>query len=187
MSEKLKRVRKVRKVKKITTKETLPMENDLSSESESLPIIRAPLSENFPGSDRLRPHNEHYVDKLYDAAKDLIVDFKNGDNVLEEITSLIEKLMEGVKIYPGLTGGEKKIIVLKVARRVLSDLELDNDTHIAVTAVVNYVAPMVIDLVIMAADGKLDLGRRWRGVKKVWNGMISCCGCGCCKSACTCT
>lgn len=139
--------------------------------------IADPIGESFDGDDVLRPHNAHFVDKLYDNVSELIDDFKVGDSILGEITELVEHLMEGVKLYPDLRGREKKVIVLKVARRILSEFELDDNTHIAVVAVINYVIPSVIDMIVAAVDGELDLNRKWRKTKKVWNGIMSVCGC----------
>lgn len=129
---------------------------------------RIPFAENFDGSDALRLHNEHYVDRLYDSVKDVIVEFKKSENVMGEITSLVTTLMEGVRVYPGITGKEKKIIVLKVIRRVLGEIEMPAETHIAVQAMVNLLLPNVIDFIVAAANGDFKF-------KLAWLEKMACC------------
>ena len=129
---------------------------------------RIPFAENFDGSAMLRLHNEHYVDRLYDSVKDVIAEFKKSENVMGEITSLVVTLMEGVRVYPGVTGKEKKIIVLKVVRRVLGDIEMHPETHIAVQALVNMILPNVIDFIVSAANGEFKF-------KLTWLEKMACC------------
>lgn len=151
------------------------------------PLKRIPMSDEFDGSDRLRPHNMAAVDYLLAQSKDLIDSLQKGENIVMELINIVPALMEAVKSYPGLKGIEKKIVVLKVIRSILSEIEMAEETHMAVELAVNVFIPGAIDMIVAAADGKYDLGRKWRGVKKAWNLMIGCCGCACCRSACMCT
>lgn len=169
MSEKVRKVRKVRKAQR---------------ESLSIPadaMIPRAVNAIIPNEDALRPHNEVFVDRLYNDSKALIKDIANGaSNIVEEITDLGASLMQGVAIYPGLTGMEKKIIVLKVLRMLVSEIPMTAATNNIVGAVITFVVPHMIDLVVSAADGSLDLNRKWKSVKKFWNACTGICGCNCC-------
>jgi len=81
--------------------------------------------------------------------------------------------MEGVKEFSGLQGIEKKIIVLKVIRKIITSLPLPADTTIAIASIVTFVLPKLIDVIIAAADGELDLGRN-KIIKKLKSKLICC-------------
>lgn len=147
-------------------------------------MVPRPLKLETPLDENLRPHNEVYIERLYDTGKKLIADIAAGDSIIEELTDLGAKLMEGVAIYPGLTGTEKKIIVLKVIRMLCSEIPMTLATSNIVTAVVTFVVPHMIDVIISAADGSLDLGRKWRTAKKLWNACTGICGCRCAGCKC---
>ena len=132
------------------------------------------LGHDFKDSDMLRPRNEHYVDKLFDAVANLIDELKEGENIIDELVDLTKLLMQGVKEFSGLQGVEKKIIVLKVIRKIVTSLPLPQETTIAIASVVTFVLPKLIDVIIAAADGELDLGRNWRKIKKLKSKLICC-------------
>ena len=46
------------------------------------------LGQDFKDSDLLRPRNEHYVDKLFDAVANLIDELKDGGNIVDELVDL---------------------------------------------------------------------------------------------------
>lgn len=150
-------------------------------------VVADRRSAHYPADDVVRPHNEHIVDEVYEAAKDLVVELKDGENVLDELADLSAKVMQLVAAYPSLNGSEKKMIVLQVVQRLVSELKLDDNVSAVTKTVINQVLPRVIDLIIAAADGKLDLGRKWRTVKKGWNAAMGlCCCCAGGRRACTC-
>jgi len=176
-----------RRVKKATKKSGPDTPRTPTREAVESDLKLIPMSSEFDGSDKLRPHNMAAVDRLLDDCKEIIGGIKRGDNVIVEVVTVVPTLMEMVRSYPGLRGLEKKIVVLKVIRQILSEVEMTRETHSAVDMAVTFLVPCLIDMIVAAADGKYELGRKWRNVKKSWNLMVGCCGCACCKSACTCT
>jgi hypothetical protein len=147
MSKESKKTKKVIKIKRI---------EEATETDSGEKISRVPFGEVFVGSDTLRLHNDHYVDKLYEAAADVIKGFKAKENVLADVIVLTTTLMEGVKVYPGVTGPEKKVIVLRVVRKVLSEIEMDKSTSSALLVLVDMVLPAAIDVIFAAASGKFS-------------------------------
>ena len=174
-----------RKVKKSKKREALVADPDMSGPNPDDMIPRS-LEMKFPGDEILRPHNEVFIDKLYESSKNLIVDLINGDNIIESVADLSAKLMQGAATYQGITGPEKKVIVLKVMRRIFSEIPTTEATNQLLGLILTNVVPRVIDVIIAAADGKIDLRRKFRDAKKYWNMFVGLCCCGCARSCCAC-
>ena len=143
----------------------------------NVPLAEEP-SKHVPKQELSR-QSQHCVDEIYNGIRDAIADLQDGESFLDEIMDISSDLMVMVRKYPQLKGWEKKLIILRVLKRAAQDIDFDDDkVNAAFEWAVNHIIPRAIDVIIMAADGDLELGRRWRKTKKVWN-KISCVQCQC--------
>lgn len=89
--------------------------------------------------------------------------------------------MQVVERYPQLSGAEKKQLVLDLSKQVVSDLKMiDESKRDAINLAIDMLLPTMIDQIIAATRGELDInkivGRCGAGIRK----LISSCK-GCCK------
>lgn len=93
-------------------------------------------------------------DELYESVKDLITEELNTAKVL----GLVTNLMQFVDTYTGLSGEEKKDIVLQVIDRIIVDLPNDNALKLA-----RPIIPDIINTIINVDKRKIKIK-----VKKIW-------------------
>lgn len=107
-----------------------------------------------------------------------------------EIPGLVIKTMEIVEQIKGLTGQEKKDLVIKVVERVVDESDISGSLEPLILPMI----PTMIDELVMVSDGKMKINERLTGhtqaffytVKAIFASCKDCKGCkgGC--SGCKC-
>lgn len=90
------------------------------------------------------------------------------------VVVLITKTMRVAEKVRGATGPEKKDIVLEVIERLVNELPTGEDDKDAIMTAVHLFAPGIIDAVVSAAKGQLDLGKIAKNVRSCFS-CFSCC------------
>ena len=109
------------------------------------------------------------LDTIYNQIKQSIVAEQLNQASIILIATNAMVLVERV---PGLTGLERKELVLQVLRKLIGDLVTDPAAAAALLLVVNNVLPTAIDQIVAATNGKLDINKWWVNVKK---NLCCCC------------
>ncbi len=80
---------------------------------------------------------------------------------------IITAAMTAAEKLGGLTGPEKKALVLDAAGRVVDELPMGAEDKSALKAAVALLGPSVVDAIVAAQKGQLGLGRSgcWRAFK----------------------
>ena len=102
------------------------------------------------------PSMQAIVDALYDQIKDRIVlkDVKPS-NVMIMLTCV----MTAVEKQKKLSGPEKKEVVVHLVRRLVGEIPGDDEDKQALQAAVELLLPPLIDTLVAASRGKLDLNK----------------------------
>ena len=110
------------------------------------------------------------VDQVYAAVKHSITHKISPANVIIVITVA----MQTVERVKGATSVQKKEVVLAVVERLVDEID-DSETRSAVSVAVQMLAPSIIDAVVSAANGKIDIGHAVKQTKNCLRGVFSCC------------
>jgi hypothetical protein len=117
------------------------------------------------------------VDNIYDRIKAKYHIFEDRKVDLAEVVDIIGAIMEIVEAFKAtdgpLNGTQKKDIVIDVMARLADDLPMDSTKRVIVNSFVDYILPFVIDKIIQASKGELDINKKIEEAKKAssW-----CCG-----------
>jgi len=122
---------------------------------------------NFP------PHNEWILIELYNTIRKNVEDImanSSGDNYSEIIivaglTDIVKVLMESVDKYRQLSGDEKKVAVRAVLEKLLGDIEFSREARRFVNFFVKNMLDGLIDVLVDAADGNINVNKRWTKIK----------------------
>ena len=91
---------------------------------------------------------------VYDQVKRMFHHKVNSGNV----RVLLTKTMSIVERFSGATGPEKKDVVLAVVENLIEELPIDESVQDAIKTSVHLLAPSIIDSVVSAAKGQLNIG-----------------------------
>jgi hypothetical protein len=96
------------------------------------------------------------VDALYGQVKDRIIlkDVKPSNVMI-----MLTYGMTAVEKQKGLTGPEKKEVVVHLVRRLVGEIPGDDEDKVALQAAVELLLPPLIDTLVAASRGKLDLNK----------------------------
>ena len=86
---------------------------------------------------------------------EIMINSKDLD--INRLTLLISNSMELVEKYPELSGIEKKKIVLDVLKQIIINKVKNEDQKITLLQFLDEIIPDMIDLIIDATKGKLDI------------------------------
>jgi len=96
------------------------------------------------------------IQKIYlDVKQVFFVNYKGVD--ASNIALLTVHVMQAVEVVPGLTGDEKKAIVLKVIEMIVADSPLSDSTKQLLDLFIENTLPIVIDLIVNAASGSFNI------------------------------
>lgn len=118
-----------------------------------------------------------YVDKIYGSVKNTIIGLKKGEFNVVRVIEWGTNIMLVVEKYPELSGENKKQIVIAVIRKLVGELKLSDSDEQTADLVVETALPVVIDLVVAASRGNLDLNKIGGRIKKIWYRIGGCCSC----------
>ena len=94
------------------------------------------------------------IDKVYVNAKAILADQElNADNMIK----LAISLMEFVEKLKGLSGSEKKAVVITVVKRLVDDTDLSPEVNAQLDMIIDAVLPGIIDTIVAASRGKYHL------------------------------
>lgn len=96
-------------------------------------------------------------------------DFSSSDIIIFAVQG-----MQVVERYPQLTGPEKKQYVIRLAKRIVNDLaKIEEVDRAALLLAIDMLLPSMIDQVVAASRGQLDLNKIGKRCGSFWRG---CCG-----------
>jgi hypothetical protein len=110
--------------------------------------------------------NINRFEESYTKLKDSIDDELNLGNIIKFITRTIET----VEFYKELNGLEKKDLVLRLMKQLIKELITNDELEKELLKYMDMIAPGVIDVIIMASKGKLNIN-----FKKICNFNLCCC------------
>jgi hypothetical protein len=94
------------------------------------------------------------IDKIYAEIKRNI-DTKTINPI--SVMDLIHTVMAEVERLKSTTGSEKKLMVVHIIDKLLSEIPAEDDATRLLIAGANLLAPSLIDMVVSATKGKLDI------------------------------
>lgn len=124
----------------------------------------------MPKKTKSRAVGQDVFEQAYDAIREQIdlKTFKAAD--LLKFATLAMRLAEK---YPQLSGPDKKDLVIRLAKRLVSEIpDLAADDLSVLESAIELVLPSAIDYIIAASKGQLDLNV----VKQQFSGCFPCCG-----------
>lgn len=101
----------------------------------------------------MEQHTE-LVNQGYDAIQHL---FKSGKFNIVTVTPAVAILMKLMETYPNLSGIEKKRLVIAVLQKAVDESDFSDEEKAISKLVIEQIVPDVIDLVVSAAKGNLNL------------------------------
>lgn len=122
---------------------------------------------------------QKYINRVYDAVEDAIAGIRNKDFDIGLVIEWGKIIMLVVEKYPELTGEDKKQIVIAVIKKIVIEIGLDEDNNDIAQTVIDTALPIVIDLVVAASRGDLDLNKIKGRFSKFWASVKKICCCGC--------
>jgi hypothetical protein len=121
---------------------------------ESAPVV--PVVESapvVPAVDSLADETALFMD-IYTQVKSMLI----GRTInMSNIASIAVTAMQVVEKCSKLHGFEKKEVVINVINQLINELPVDADAKLALTVTANAILPTLIDTIISAANGQLDL------------------------------
>jgi hypothetical protein len=109
------------------------------------------------------------TDKLVDKVTDLLSKKPTPEGLMHAAVSLAQDVNE----IKGLTGSEKKTMVLNIVGRAIQKAPLSEDAKKLLTDVRKNVLPVTLDIAISAARGVFSLQRVDKGCLKSFLGCLS--------------
>lgn len=115
------------------------------------------------------------ADPIFDACYERLKARVNGEDFSSsDIIIFAVQGMQVVERYPQLTGPEKKQYVIRLAKRIVNDLsKIEESERAALLLAIDMLLPSMIDQVVAASRGQLDLNKIGKRCGSFWRG---CCG-----------
>ena len=107
----------------------------------------------------LTPVQKNAIALLYNDAKEIIVTISEAANTslfvtVSKIIGEVIKLVEAVSVtQTTLAGADKKIVVIEVIRKILTDAISDEELRSKILAVFDEIAEATIDVMIVVSNG----------------------------------
>lgn len=98
------------------------------------------------------------ADRIYAAVKSSI---RTKKVTVASATAMMGVAMAEVEKVRGLSGMEKKELVIYVISKLLDEIPINQADRDDIKAIVTGMLPSVIDAVVSAASGKLSLNTKW--------------------------
>lgn len=113
------------------------------------------------------PNINEVVDGIYENVLGMV---EAKDVKAANIISIAALTMKLVEQVPGLTGQQKKDIVIEVIKKLIDETPLSDEEVAAVNLVVDVTLPIVIDTIVSASRGELNLNEHLNSMKKCCRG-----------------
>ena len=123
----------------------------------------------------INPKSICKIDRMIKIGEDLYLEVKKlveGGTKINQLNlmALVIKCMEVLDKVTGLTGTEKKSLVLKVIDKLVDEYVDDESEKLIIKGSINMIVPTAIDAIVDGIKGKLDVGKMKNKFKK-------CCPC----------
>lgn len=128
-----------------------------------------------------KTHNvnvKQVINDLYEQIKQIITDNNySAEYICTNVVVIVGMLMTAVEQYPGLTGMEKKAIVMKIFDKLIDDIqEMYPDMDENLKGLLNQakiMLPSVIDMLVSVGRKHFDIGIK--KAKKFFKSICKCC------------
>jgi hypothetical protein len=151
------------------TQSVSPVQEDVVDETKSqdripTPVLMDPRTEQqalvSPQNDLIGAYKQ-----CYDEVKEWI--FGDQDLSSFEMIHLSMRVMKLVEKFKGVSGEQKKSIVIRVLRQLVVEHPYKNeDERASVRAFVDGLLPILVDVFVAIARGRLDIGKRCNFLKR---------------------
>lgn len=107
------------------------------------------------------------VDQLYTDLRKTILD---KDVHAQNIISIVMKVMVLVQKVPDISGADKQAVVIQVIKRLVGEIQINEDDRAAIQSALDLFLPSIIDSLVSADHGALSLQKVEDGCR----GIFSC-------------
>ena len=149
-------------------KEPIPV---VSKETDDDDIIETTVTSKTEFKIEVKPENV-----LIDGLEHLYSYMKSVHNEKITPTNIIviaTELMQIVEKYKGLTGSQKKMLIVNVIKKIVNNQTDSDETRIALNTIIDLTLPVVIDNLVSAMNGEIKFNKE--KVQSFFKKYICCC------------
>jgi hypothetical protein len=121
-----------------------------------------------------KPEEQALADQVYDRVKSAIGTKRVS---VASVTIMLTAAVAEVEKLPGLTGMQKKDLVVHVVSRLTDEIPADQEDRAAIRGAVALLLPHLVDALVAAANGQLGFGGA--AAMPPAPAPAACCGGGC--------
>ena len=171
-TEQTEQVEQVEQTEQVTTNDVIPIKLEDIKEPE--PVINDDdIIETTKVSEKIEVKPENVlidaVEHLYSYVKSVHTENITPINVV----SIASELMQLVEKYKGLTGPQKKMLVISVIKKVVNSQVDSLETQSVLYTIIDFTLPIVIDNLVSAINGEIKFNKE--KVKSFFKKYLCCC------------